>query len=325
MTDEAQRRRRDTSLARASAALGMKRYTEALAAASDAVAADPGSAECHGQLAEALAGADQYEAALREIDVALSQGADDDGWLEWFHRLRAIVLDNLARHDEALIELDRALELNPESHNAHYLRARMLDALDRLEEARAASQEAVSLEPETPMYLRQLGDLWVDADPVAAEGHYRAALAIDPNDSTVLTNLSKALLHQHRNAEAAAVAGAALRLAPNRHAAQTNTRLAVGRMLWRFPLIGASITFIAPVVLAIVGVGWLVRRHPVLLAIDVIVGGSLFGFVTVALTQAWRRRRDELRGLDPALFAAYRRLTMDRKGEQSAPRQGRRG
>jgi tetratricopeptide (TPR) repeat protein len=304
--------RRDVALARAVAAIALRRYPEAIAAAGEALAADPASPQCHGRLVEALAGAERYEDALREVDVALAAGSEA-GWTQWFLRLRALVLENLGRYDEALADAKRALALDPECDNAHYLCAVTLQSLGRVDDARAGAARAIALDPENPTYRRTLGRMWVDDDPRVAEEHYRAALALDPNDPETLTGLTAALDRQRRYDDALASAQAALRLDPNSAAIRRNVRVLVRRKRTWWPLLLATVVFLGVPAACLAGLAWLLRRHPLLLALEAVTGGALLAIVVAALISVWRERRAEIAALAPSLVDAYRNLVAERK------------
>src|SRR3989441_8932281 len=54
---------------------------------------------------------------------------------------------NRGLNDEALVALERAVELNPDNANAHYLMAFVLGDLGRHQDARVASKRAIQLNP----------------------------------------------------------------------------------------------------------------------------------------------------------------------------------
>jgi tetratricopeptide (TPR) repeat protein len=81
--------------------------------------------------------------------------------------------------------------------------------------ARAAALTARDLEPDTVGPHQSLGDIALDGRKLAdAEQHYRAALAIDPENIEVLNNLGVALQGQRRHDEAREVFERAVRLDP---------------------------------------------------------------------------------------------------------------
>ncbi|MGH7858461.1 MAG: tetratricopeptide repeat protein, partial [Candidatus Binatia bacterium] len=70
---------------------------------------------------------------------------------------RAIVAYEDKRYDDALRELDEALELEPENVEAHFYSGLVRIALGELGDAAAALERARSLSPEDPAILYQLG------------------------------------------------------------------------------------------------------------------------------------------------------------------------
>ena len=220
-------------------------------------------------------------------------------------------LDNLARYEEAITEAERALALDPESDNAHFIRACALHALGRLEEARSASTQAIALDPEIPRYQRQLGDLWLRDDAPLAEQHYRAALALDPNDVGALVNLSLALLRQHRNADAAVAARSAMRLDPADPDAQLNLRTAVRRVRSPAPMVFAVTIFLGVPALLLVGGAWLLRGHLALLVTEATLGAGLMAVLVATVTSS---RRRHIASLHPEITSAYESLEAERRG-----------
>ncbi|MDD9843777.1 MAG: tetratricopeptide repeat protein, partial [Thaumarchaeota archaeon] len=64
------------------------------------------------------------------------------------HYARALLRVEEGEHEEALSELDRAVELEPQSHGAHNARGEVLSWLDRHDESLAAHGRAAEIDPE---------------------------------------------------------------------------------------------------------------------------------------------------------------------------------
>jgi tetratricopeptide (TPR) repeat protein len=95
-------------------------------------------------------------------------------------------------------------------------------ALGKIAEARAAAEEAVSLAPESPELLAQLGNTWLRESPAQAEAHFRASLAVDPEQAWVLNNLGVALRRAGRAADATEALKASILLDPERDHSKKN-------------------------------------------------------------------------------------------------------
>ncbi len=203
--DEARRLRQ-----RALAALEIRRPERAAADATRAIALEPGVAQGHLILGWALVMLDKPLEALEAADVGLSHAADDAR----LPRLRSVALFELKRFEEALRSADDAAALAPHLAEVHSARAFALSALGRGAEAIEAASTAVSLEPEEANHHTKLGEEHIEVDPLLAERHARAALALMPEDVAALTLLGGALVRQKRDDEAYDVWQEAIRLDP---------------------------------------------------------------------------------------------------------------
>lgn len=88
--------------------------------------------------------AGELEKALAEVDRAIE--LDPNSWL--YHDQRGAVLRRLGRPDEALAEHDLAVSLTPDDASAHTGRARALADLGHYDEALAAHDRAIELSPD---------------------------------------------------------------------------------------------------------------------------------------------------------------------------------
>jgi tetratricopeptide (TPR) repeat protein len=112
----------------------------------DAAEFSPENAEFQAQHSNLLMINEDYAGALERIDRALLV---DEGNVAY--RLdRAEVLAALGRHEDALIDLDLALQREPSNAEVIYARAMSLGALDRQSESIAAYRQYLTLEPEGP-------------------------------------------------------------------------------------------------------------------------------------------------------------------------------
>jgi Tfp pilus assembly protein PilF len=119
-------------------------------------------------------------------------------------------------------ELDESLALDASQPMAWLLRG-VVDLTDRrFASARRALQRAAELMPTEPVTRCNLGMLELRAgSPVAAEGHFRTALAAGPH-SILHNNLGVALLQQGKHADAAVEFRQALALDVTLHEAHVN-------------------------------------------------------------------------------------------------------
>jgi tetratricopeptide (TPR) repeat protein len=123
--------------------------------------------------------------------------------------------------DGALVELQRAIEIDPDFAEAHaeWAIGRLIGPVTRSEHdaARAAIDRALVLRPKLLRAQAALGLSLLQAgppEPVAAEAVLREVLAQDPNMSDALLWLGNSLLAQGRRDDALAVLQRAARIDP---------------------------------------------------------------------------------------------------------------
>ncbi len=106
-------------------------------------------------------------------------------------------------HAAAAAICETIVAATPKDAGAHYVLGVAREALGALADAREALDTALALAPERTNFRITAGTLALAAgDDVAAEAHFRAALARDPNAAPAHTNLGTALKRQGRLAEA---------------------------------------------------------------------------------------------------------------------------
>ncbi len=195
-----------------------------------------------------------YAVALQPVDEALAAGqAIPPEYALAYLNLGAIHARR-QDWPQALRAYETALKIHPGQPTAQYNRGYVLFQLGRLSEARVAYEQALAQDPELPLaYLhlgqilkqqgdsaaavrwleqgkpklaaasanvratveRELGDAYSALGQVqAAEGAYRAALAVAPEDVTVLLSLGRLLRRQGQVPAARELLAAAQRLAP---------------------------------------------------------------------------------------------------------------
>jgi tetratricopeptide (TPR) repeat protein len=131
-------------------------------------------------------------------------------------------LSDLARRRQDLVEarrdLEAALALDPELHEARLRLGRVLWRLEKPQEARPVLQDLLQRKPDP--WERYLGHLFLGrvlqdtGDRPGAIEQYRSALAIDPDAQAAAVALSEALLLSGRPAEAREILGRAVQATP---------------------------------------------------------------------------------------------------------------
>jgi tetratricopeptide (TPR) repeat protein len=199
--------------------LEVGRPEEAAARFREAIAAEPEWLEPRCQLALALLRAGRSAEALEAADGAVALDPEE----EWPHRLRAIALKGLGKKREAVSAAELCVAFEPENALAHQVLGDVRLAAGDSRGAREAATTARELQPDTPGPHVLLGDIALDQDRFPeADQHYRAALALDAENTQALNNLGVALLGQRRNDEARDVFERVARLDPRADTARQN-------------------------------------------------------------------------------------------------------
>jgi len=284
---------------RAAAALDVKRYDDAIEAASSAIASDPTHYRGHGLLAQALLGKKKHADAQRVAEGGLAVAPDN----EWLHRLRSLSLREQGKLIDALRSADESVRLAPNLGYAHYTRALALARMKRVEEARASNRRAVELDPRNADFRRDLGDLFLDKEPKTAEAHYRASLALEPNDAFALNNLGVALKRQGRSREAVIAFKSAMLLDPTLGAAKRNTHSTTQEILRTGSSLGTLMLGAVLAGMARSAGDW------TLAALALAAGVAVAAFVMMRA----RRKRDDLSKIDPQLLEIFQRLDADKR------------
>ncbi len=200
------------ALERAEGLCELRRYEEALALLSRAVASDPDNPHAWCLMAQAQLGLYRYREALQAAETAIPLAPDE----EWPHRLASVALEGLGNYVQAARAAKEAARLAPHTCRAW-----------RLDEARAGSDRALVLAPDE-------ADVHVAAGTVAAaaghrgeaETHFRRALAIEPDNAAAHNELARLHLKHAHAANPAGLARAAEGFAT---AVRSDPRAAVSR------------------------------------------------------------------------------------------------
>ncbi|MFB3906542.1 MAG: tetratricopeptide repeat protein [Acidobacteriota bacterium] len=134
------------------------------------------------------------------------------------------------RHDAALLEWRKAVELNPEDARARNNLAVSLAKLGKAAEALPHFEKALALDPDAPETHNSFGAALVATGKIdEAIPHYQRALAGNPRNAEVLSNLGSALAQKGRINEAIAYFEKALAANPNHLDAHVNLAAALGQ------------------------------------------------------------------------------------------------
>jgi tetratricopeptide (TPR) repeat protein len=151
------------------------------------------------QEGSALVKLGQYEEAIVNFDRALEINSQND--LNWL--CRAATLAHLGKHEEAIISYDRSLEINPDSDLAWLSRGETLTELGRYEEAIISYDRSLEINPQFDSAWNNRG---IALDNLGryeeAIISYDRALEINPEDDLAWNNRGIALDNLGRYEEA---------------------------------------------------------------------------------------------------------------------------
>ena len=283
-----------TALAKGRALLDVGRTEEAADAFRAAAAAEPEWPEPRCNLALALLRAGKPEDGLDNATAAAALDPES----EWPQRLRAIAFTQLKRPRDAVAAAEEAARLAPEFSIVHEALADARRAARELRGARAAAEEARRLDPDASGPHATLGDICVDEERTwEAAQHYRAALAIDPEDAVVINNLGVAMQALGEEAEARELYERAARLDPRFEESREN-------------LARTSRSFVNGTLVFLIGSFIGIRAAVYLFAAETLGGRVLAALVLVALVAFFViRSRRRLATLSPGA----RQLLADQK------------
>ena len=184
--------------------------TEARNAITEALRLDPDQPLTRFALARLYDGTGRPKEAIEELHRLLDlQPNNDDA-----HRTLGNLLFDQGRREEGLAEMKKAIDLRPDYGENHRVLGRSYFQLGRYAEARAEFTRVTVLQPDNPRGFQSLGAVYqAEGDNERAVENYRRAIAIQP-DSRSYFNLGTRLLVQGRSEEAATAFEAALRLEP---------------------------------------------------------------------------------------------------------------
>jgi tetratricopeptide (TPR) repeat protein len=168
-----------------------------------------------------------FEEAIKEIDRAIELNPNDPAC----HINKGIALGELGRYEEAIKEIDRAIELNPNDPACHNNKGNALGELGRHEEAIEEYNKAIELNPDNPNYHNNIGNA------LGELGRYKEAIKeidraieLNPNDPACHNNKGNALGELGRYKEAIEEYNKAIELNPDNPNYHYNKGIALGAL-----------------------------------------------------------------------------------------------
>jgi tetratricopeptide (TPR) repeat protein len=269
----------------------------------------------------------------------LAQHPDDPEAAMW----SAVALQSLKRLAQALAEIERSIGMRPDTSFAHAIRSDILRELERTKPSLEAAREAVRLDSEDPIALISLARAaakakrWREAERAAAEAvriapgvseargavgfvelehgrrrkataHLREAVAMDPQDPTLLNNLAIAGSRFRSRVESVRMLESAVRLDPTNPLLVDNlylktSELAGGRGYDRLDLMLYAPFAVLMLLDAAIFLGWV---HPPALVTAAALALTLMMVVVISVADYMRNRR-RMKATAPSTQQLYRR------------------
>jgi len=235
-------------LARASAMLDVRRFTEASELLARVVAAEPESSRAWCLMARAHLGAERYTEAISAANRAVALDPSD----EWPHRLASNALVHLGNNADALRAAYEAGRLAPSYWQTHVCVAQAALAAQRLDVASDAAGRARALAPNEPDVHFLSGKVSLARGRLADAREYQErALALDPAHSGAMNELGRIRLRRHDAAGAIRHFISAARATPDERIYSRNIDVVllrtVSRTIYVFTLIALILIWIPAV------------------------------------------------------------------------------
>jgi tetratricopeptide (TPR) repeat protein len=208
------------------------RIPEAISNLTAAIEGEPNYAEAHNNLAGIFLEQKRYDDALSHYRTAARLRTE---YLYVFNLANALADAASARHDtnefaEAVQTYRQALQLNPNSSEAHHNLGLTWQAQGRAGEAVAEFEQAVRLNPNRVDTWTQLGFLYATQNKMPeSERPFRELIRLQPGNANAYGWLGNALAEQNKLSEAVQFYLTALKLDPKDYKTEFNTGLALMR------------------------------------------------------------------------------------------------
>lgn len=189
-------------LAEGLAAFNRGRLTEAEAAFSTVLAADPESADAHHLLGLVALRSSRAGDAVDSIARSIALNPREPS----YRSNHAVALKATGRRDEAITALREAIRIAPSYVQAHVNLGNTLREDGDLAAAAEAYRSALRHAPDAPAILNNLGNVHRELGELdEAAWHYRRAIAIAPDYAEALSNLASAEMARGAAIEAVAL------------------------------------------------------------------------------------------------------------------------
>jgi tetratricopeptide (TPR) repeat protein len=194
-----------------------KKWSETERELETALSLDPHSPEILGALVDFLVSRNERPTALDRVQKYLATYSDDAKG----HLILGSLLSDTSGYDQAKMELQRAIQLDPKLLAAYLRLAKLEQDRGNVDGAIAGYERALALQPKLVPLLTMIGNLYLDdkGDLATARNYYERALSIDSDFAAALGNLAYVQSKQGGDLNVAlGMAQRAKQLAPNAEA-----------------------------------------------------------------------------------------------------------
>jgi serine/threonine-protein kinase len=158
----------------------------------------------------------QDETWLQRATASAQQALRLDSQLALSHAAQAWVLSKQGKREQALVECERALALEPGHYFGTLGKAVALRKMRRFDEAKQWLDQAIQRNPGARVFADELGSLHFDqGNYAAAEQAFRRSIQLQPDSAFAYANLNATLLRLNRSEEGLQVLQQGLQVRPN--------------------------------------------------------------------------------------------------------------
>ncbi|MBI1773192.1 MAG: protein kinase [Burkholderiales bacterium] len=158
----------------------------------------------------------QDEIWLQKADASAQQAVKMNAQLALSYVALGAATSRKDNYEQALIDLDKALVLDPENYFAWYVKASVLRKARRLEEIIKFTELAMQRFPYNSVFASEMGGAkYQNGDYEGAEKAFRLGIKMEPDAAFNYSNLNAALIRLNKSDEALAVLQQGLQIRPS--------------------------------------------------------------------------------------------------------------
>lgn len=159
---------------------------------------------------------DKDEVWLEKANASAQQALQLNSQLALSHVAQGNVLDLQKKSAEGLLEVEQALQLDPNDFSAWDIKTAILRHLHRYDEAMQLAQQGLKRFPQERIFADHLGTIFYEQNKMGeAEQAFRLSIRLQPDAVYAYSNLGVMLLIQKRDEEALQVFQSGLQIRPS--------------------------------------------------------------------------------------------------------------